>query len=82
MGQCLGGRARRQVGNIQQRPEIEINRINWNELEQERTAARRSETEINRLRNELEQERTAARRSGTEINRFPNQMGQLIPSEL
>ena len=73
MGQCLAGRARRQVGIIQQRPETEINRLR-NELEQERIAAQRSETEINRLQNELEQKRIAEQRSETEINRLRNEL--------
>ena len=75
MGQCLAGRARRQVAIIQQPPETEINRLR-NELEQKRIAEQRSETEINRLRSELLQKRIVEQRSESEVNRLQNELEQ------
>ena len=75
MGQCLGGRARRRVGVIQQCPAGETeNRRLQNELELERIRNQSLETEITRLQNELINERIAKQNLETETNRLWNEL--------
>lgn len=67
MGQCLGGRARRRVGQ-----ETEISGLQ-NQLHQERIRKQSLETEITRIRNELINERSARQNSETENSPLRNE---------